>query len=338
MHEQILHGNGNRTCGLAYETCTVTATIDRTSCVQGKVLNCTSTCQTDQCLVVNHATCFASDFVRHVVDDEVRDGMTTTVEDTCISATDGSVVFGNLCHVKIGSDLNLGSGVVGCIVGGVDQLFGSVNDIVAVLVLLNETGLSLTAIVASTEFIPYMVGTVYGSFVAVRSAFADECTITVVFTVRVNLLVGAVQNGNNILAKVLVERDVALVAIQTIANLTACQLLGSGDNHTTGSLVESSAGIYVLDNGIALVTGNGVTAGLIYLDVTNHQHAFVNAACVTPTGNTATLGGYGTRNGSGKHNIAEGCTSFVTSVDTTMGTVAADFRNQVYIAGYILNE
>ena len=94
---------------------------------------------------------------------------------------------------------------------------------------------------------------------------------------------GVVQNGNHILAKVLVERDVALVAIQTIANLTACQLLGSSDNHATGSLVESCAGIYVLDNGIALVTGNGVTVGLVYLDVANHQHAFVYASCITPT-------------------------------------------------------
>ena len=209
--------------------------------------------------------------------------MATTVEDTGVCTADGLVVLGYLSHVKIGSDLNLGSGVVCSMVGSVDQLFGSVNDQIAVLVLLNEAGLCLTAIVASTEFIPYMVGNVYSSFVAVRSAFADECSVTVVFTVRVNLLVGAVQNGNNILAKVLVERDVALVAIQTIANLTACQLLGSSDNHTTGSLVESCAGIYVLDNGIALVTGNGVTVGLIYLDVTNHQNAFVYASCITPT-------------------------------------------------------
>ena len=153
--------------------------------------------------------------------------------------------------------------------------------------MFNETGLCLTAIVASSEFIPYMVGNVYGSFVAVRSAFADECTVTVVLTVRVNLLVGVVQNGNYIFAKVLVESNVTLVAIQTVANLTACQLLGSSDNHATGSLVESRACIYVLDNGIALVTGNGVTVGLVYLDVTNHQYAFVNAACATPTGNTA---------------------------------------------------
>ena len=234
-------------------------------------------------------------------------------------------MFGNLCHVKIGSDLNLGSGVVGCIVGGVDQLFGSVNDIVAVLVLLNEAGLSLTAIVAGAELVPYMVGDVYGSFVAVRRILADESTVTVVFTVRVYLLVGVVQNGNYILAKVLVERDVALVAIQTIANLTACQLLGSGDNHTTGSLVNSRACIYVLDNGIALVTGNGVTAGLIYLDVTNHQYTFVKAACVTPTGNTTARSGGATGNGSGKYNVTDGCATLATAENTTMGTVAADF-------------
>ena len=263
--------------------------------------------------------------------------MATTVEDTGVCTADGLVVLGYLRHVKIGSNLDLGSGVVCGMVGGVDQLFGSVNDQIAVLVLLNEAGLCLTAIVASSEFIPYMVGNVYGSFVAVRSAFADECSVTVVFTVRVNLFVGVVQNGNHILAKVLVERDVALVAIQTIANLTACQLLGSSDNHATGSLVESRASIYVLDNGIALVTGNGVTVGLVYLDVANHQHAFVKAASATPTGNTTARSSGGTRNGSGKHNIAEGCTTLVTSVDTSVGTVAADFRNQVNVAGYVLD-
>ena len=209
--------------------------------------------------------------------------MATTVKDTGVCTADGLVVLGYLRHVKIGSDLDLGSGVVCSMVGGVDQLFGSVNDQIAVLVLLNEAGLCLTAIVASSEFIPYMVGNVYSSFVAVSRILADECTITVVFTVRENLLVGVVQYGDIILAKVLIERNVALVTVQTVANLTACQLLGSSDNHTTGSFVESCAGIYVLDNGIALVTGNGVTVGLIYLDVANHQYAFIKAACVTPT-------------------------------------------------------
>ena len=226
LHYKAFQQDGYSTVGLSNETGGVACTFNITGLVQSQVLYCTVTCSTDKSLVCCGGT----------NNHEVRNGVATTVEDTRVVVGDGGVLLGYSNHVQICSDADVGLGVGSCKAGNVNQLFRSVNDVEAFSILSYEVGDHVSAAVANTTTVAVVGDVAFGYFVG-EGTFAYEQTVTGELTAGIYLLVGIVQNGDGILANVLVPCDVLLVAVQCEANLAALQLLGSNDGTACGSLI-----------------------------------------------------------------------------------------------------
>ena len=211
MHVYVFEGNGTSTSGLANETCTIACTYNVTGGIHGQVLDGTSTSQSDECLHLYVGT----------VNDEVRDDVATTVDGTSISAYDGLIVFADFTKVKILGNADVDGGILAGLLCDVSKLVSSVNEVETELVHFysSKSGLFSATVFADTVGV-LVIGHIVLAVVA-EVAIGEQFTVTCGFAAEEYLLVSLVQSGECVFAQSLVPSDFALVAIQSVGQLSA---------------------------------------------------------------------------------------------------------------------
>ena len=211
MHVNVFEGDGTATSGLANETCTIACTYNVTGGIHGQVLDGTSTSQSDETLHLYVGT----------VNDEVRDDVATTVDGTSISAYDGLVVFADFTKVEVFGNADVDGGIGACLLGNISKLFGSVDNVETELVHFysSKSGLFSATVFAGTVDV-LVIGHIVLAVVA-EVAIGEQFTVTCGFAAEEYLLVSLVQSGECVFAQSLVPSDFALVAVQSVGQLSA---------------------------------------------------------------------------------------------------------------------